>query len=119
MDEPDGGLSYLDSWKRALAEHAEGRSSAEIAAGFNDDGVPLPGGRRNRDVREWTKKAVEAMVRWPEGMGLMERAKSERAQGRTLAQIARGLNDDGLPTRTGRQWSAGTLSGMLSRERRS
>ncbi|SHJ26250.1 Site-specific DNA recombinase [Tessaracoccus bendigoensis DSM 12906] len=45
----------------------------------------------------------------------VERIRSMKASGGTLAGIARALNDDGTPTATGKTWHASTVRQVLSR----
>lgn len=44
-----------------------------------------------------------------------ERIHAERTAGRTLREIAEGLNSDGIPTARGGQWHASTLQRVLAR----
>jgi Recombinase len=50
---------------------------------------------------------------------VVERIRSERGGGRTLAFIAEGLNDDGVPTaQGGRRWYPATVRAVLRRQER-
>ena len=110
---PTVGTTYLATWRRALSEHAKGRSSAAIAYDFNVEGVPLPGGR-NAQFAEWSEDMIKKMTQWQEGIRILDRAIAEHEQDRSLAQIAKDLNSDAMYTITGKRWSAGSLRELLS-----
>lgn len=49
---------------------------------------------------------------------IVERIRLEYVRGRSLAEIARGLNDDGVPTaHGGRQWWPSTVRAVLARSK--
>ncbi|MCX7017185.1 MAG: recombinase family protein [Candidatus Sumerlaeota bacterium] len=43
--------------------------------------------------------------------------KSRKGERRSMADIALMLNQEGLPTRTGRPWNPGTVRALLKREK--
>lgn len=47
---------------------------------------------------------------------ILESIKSRRVAGNTLREIVDGLNSEGVPSRTGGQWSVGTVGRILARE---
>ena len=75
--------------------------------------MPLPVGLLAEGHAEWNQTSVSWLVEWPQGADLLNRAMTEGEQGRTPEQIARGFNDDGMPTRRGRTWSASTVTALL------
>jgi len=73
--------------------------------------------RRPARAREQPKVALarRAMV----APGIVERIRTEHAAGRSLGQIARALNDDGVETsHGGRQWWPSTVRAVLVRSSR-
>ena len=51
------------------------------------------------------------------GTDVLERIRQERFEGRTMAAIAAGLEQDGVPTAQGGQWRAGTVAYLLKHGR--
>lgn len=70
------------------------------------------GWRRLDAVDECGRRVVEAV---PEELAAVERAVELRRGGATLQAIAQALNAEGLPTKRGAVWRAGTVRAVLMR----
>ena len=83
--------------------------------------VKAQGGRLGRDAHGWRRldavddcgrRVVEAV---PDELAAVERAVELRRSGATLQAIAESLNAEGLPTKRGAVWRAGTVRAVLMR----
>ncbi len=109
---------YLDDLRDKTLRGLEGRARAGYATGM------VPYGFRTRPDRDGHGNVrgsrIELVAREGE---IVRRIFREHLDGRSLAAIARRLNDEGIPSpRTGSKhrrfgWSAGTIRAMLYNER--
>ena len=85
------------------------------------DQVKAQGGRLGRDAHGWRRldavddcgrRVVEPV---PGEIAAVERAVELRRSGATLAAVAQALNREGLPTKRGAVWRAGTVRAVLGR----
>lgn len=58
----------------------------------------------------------KALVEDPTEFAVLERIRSERASGTSYDRIAKGLNADGIATKTGGRWFAQTVKSVLTRK---
>ncbi|MBZ0235611.1 MAG: recombinase family protein [Deltaproteobacteria bacterium] len=109
---------YLDDLRDKTLRGLEGRARAGYATGM------VPYGFRTRPDRDGGGNVRGSRIELvPREVEIVRRIFREHLDGRSLAAIARRLNDEGIPSpRTGSKhkrfgWSAGTIRAMLYNER--
>ena len=85
---------------------------AQVKAQGGRLGGEALGWRRLDAVDDWGRRVVEAV---PGELAAVERAVELRRGGATLQAIAESLNAEGLPTKRGAVWRAGTVRAVLLR----
>lgn len=102
----DGIMEQLDELERETIalKLAKGRA-AKATNGWKPAGVTPYGYRYTED-----KKSIEVD---PDEAQAVKMMFTEGQKGRSLRQIAAVLNDAGIPTRRGKEWSAGNVQAVL------
>lgn len=99
-----GAVAELE--RAIMRARADAGKAAKRAQGLRTDGIPPYGYRL----------VAGRLVPIPEQQAVIERMQALRAEGKSLRQIARVLEDAGIPSPTGRErWYAQTLKGILDR----
>lgn len=113
-------LASRQGWQLVVLDLAvdtttpSGKLMANVLASFAEYERQLIGQRTSAALQQ--KKAAGARLGRPRTLDPVVTARivSERAAGKSMPAIARGLNDDGVPTaRGGQAWLPGTVWGVL------
>ncbi len=114
-DSPEGQIhaaidSYADAReRRAIADRTDRGKRARI-----ESGKPLVGQRAAYGYRWNDEERKERLVEKPDTAWIVRRIFEEAVQGKPLKAIARGLNDESLPTPNGAPiWMKGRISDIL------
>jgi site-specific DNA recombinase len=105
-----GERNHEDSRRKALAVKAGMKRRAERGSFV---GQP-PYGYRKRDTDPESGKPTGPLVIHAAEAETVRRVFTDYASGRGQRAIVRALNDDGIPTATGRRWQQSRITRMLS-----
>jgi DNA invertase Pin-like site-specific DNA recombinase len=113
-------LAARPSWELVVLDlgidptEPSGRLMASVMASFAEYERHIVGRRTSAALQQ--KKTAGARLGRPRTLApaVTARIVAERAAGLSMPAIARGLNEDGIPTaRGGRSWLPGTVWGLL------
>ncbi|MFQ5875291.1 MAG: recombinase family protein [Dehalococcoidia bacterium] len=119
-DTPSGRL--LEGIIEVIDEFYSANLSQDVVRGMRESvsrgfypGGPVPYGYRRAEVQDGDHRRTRLELD-PRTAPVVQRIFAECMAGKGLVEIARGLNADGLVTRTGRTWGKTTLHKLLRNE---